>query len=191
MAIATIVLLIYLLCWYLAKKKKLCALIFALVLFVIDTVAMLWLSGFSVDSLFDIAIHIWVIAYLVIAMVTYFKIKKAPEASCDELAEAQENFSGENPQGNSPVLRMAEDAKCRVFVQTETNGMHIVFRRVKRTNELVINGCVYDEYVALAEFAHTLTANLNGHKVEAIYDGASSVKIFVDSELVAKKMRLF
>lgn len=191
-AVAVVILLVYLLCWYLAKKKKVGALIFTLVFFLIDTVAMFWLTGFSMDSIVDIVIHIWVISYLVIAIVTYYKIKKAPaEALCDEFSGAQENCGAEPPEGNSAILRMAEDVKCRVFVEAEAQGMHIVFRRVKRTNELVINGCVYDEYVALAEFAHTLTAKVNGHKVEAIYDGASSVKIFVDSELAAKKMRIF
>ena len=188
-AVAVVVLLVYLLCWYLAKKKKLGAVIFALVFFLIDTVAMFWITGFSMDSIFDIVIHVWVISYLVIAIVTYFKIKKAP---CDESQEDDDLVCEDDTvEGNSGILRMAEETKCRVFVEAESNGMHIVFRRVKRTNELVINGCVYDEYVALAEFAHTLTAKINGHKVEAIYDGTSSVKIFVDSELVAKKMRIF
>lgn len=186
-AIAASFLLAYLLCWYLAKKKKIGAVILALVMFLIDTVAMLWLTEFAMDSIIDILMHIWVISYLIIGIVTYFKMKKAP----DELAEAVEEINKDvEPDGDSNVLRMAEDAKCRVLVEAESNGMHIVFRRVKRTNELVINGCVYDEYVALAEFAHTLTANINGHKVEAIYDGTSSVIIVVDSEIVAKKMRL-
>ena len=186
-AIAAGFLLAYLLCWYLAKKKKIGAVILALVMFLIDTVAMLWLTEFAMDSIIDILMHIWVISYLIIGIVTYFKMKKAP----DELAEAVEEINKDvEPDGDSNVLRMAKDAKCRVLVEAESNGMHIVFRRVKRTNELVINGCVYDEYVALAEFAHTLTANINGHKVEAIYDGTSSVRIVVDSEIVAKKMRL-
>lgn len=191
--VAVVIILVYLLCWYLAKKKKIGAVIFSLILFVIDTVAMFCLTGFSADSIFDILIHIWVIYYMVIAIVTYYKIKKAPaEATCDELAEVTESIDEENlTDGNSVVLRMAEDIKCRIFVEAETMGMHIIFRRVKRTNELVINGCVYDEYVALAELAHILTANVNGHKVEAVYDGTSSVKIFVDSELIAKKMRIF
>ncbi len=188
-AVAVVILLVYILCWYFAKKKKVSVLIVALVFFVIDTVAMLWLTGFSMDSIIDILMHIWVVYYLIIAIVTYYKIKKAP----DEVEEAvQESTDEENTaDGNSDILRMAEDVKCRVFVEAETSGMHIIFRRVKRTNELVINGCVYDEYVALAEFAHTLTANVNGHKVEAIYDGTSSVRIIVDSEIVAKKMRIF
>ena len=187
-AIAVAFLLAYLLCWYLAKKKKIGAVILALVMFLIDTGAMLWLTEFAMDSIIDILMHIWVILYLVIGIVTYFKIKKAPAELAESVEEINTNVDSE---GNSNVLRMAEDVKCRVFVEAESNGMHIIFRRVKRTNELVINGCVYDEYVALAEFAHTLTAHINGHKVEAIYDGTSSVRIVVDSEIIAKKMRIF
>ena len=187
-AIAVAFLLAYLLCWYLAKKKKIAAVILALIMFIIDTTAMLWLTEFAMDSIIDILMHIWVISYLIIGIVTYFKMKKTPAELTEAVEEINTNVDSE---GNSNVLRKAEDEKCRVFVEAESNGMQIVFRRVKRTNELVINGCVYDEYVALAEFAHTLTAHINGHKIEAIYDGTSSVRIVVDSEIIAKKMRIF
>jgi hypothetical protein len=187
-AIAVAFLLAYLLCWYLAKKKKIGAVILALVMFLVDTVAMLWLTGFVMDSIIDILMHIWVISYLVIGIVTYFKIKNTPEELENAVVEINKEVESD---GNSNVLRMAEDIKSRVLIEAESNGMHIIYRRVKRTNELVINGCVYDEYEALAEFAHTLTANDNGHKIEAIYDGASNVRIVVDSEIVAKKMRIF
>ncbi len=186
-AIAVVVLLVYLLCWFLAKKKKVGALIFALVFFVIDTASMLWMTGFSMDSLIDIIFHIWVIAHIIIGILAYYKMKKSPETDTEVLEDESENVTEEN----SEILRMAEDVKCRIFLEADVSGMHIVYRRVKRTNELVINGYVYDEYVALAEFAHTLAANVNGHKVEAGFDGTSRVSITVDSQVVAKKMRLF
>lgn len=185
--IAVVVLLVYLLCWFLAKKKKVGALIFALVFFVIDTVGMLWMTGFSMDSVIDIIFHIWVIVYLIIGILAYYKIKKSPETD-DEISEDE---TGDETEENSEILRMAEDVKCRVFLEADVSGMHIVYRRVKRTNELVINGYVYDEYVALAEFAHTLVANVNGHKVEASFNGVANVFISVDSQIVAKKMRLY
>ena len=68
--------------------------------------------------------------------------------------------------------------------------MHIICRRVKHTNELIINGSVYDEYEGVVEYAHTLMACFNGHKIECVFDGFSSVKLFVDSQEVAKKIRL-
>ena len=191
--VAVIVLLIYFLCWYLAKKKKISAVIFALVLFVIDTLTMLWFTGFSMDSIFDILIHIWVIYYMVIAIVTYYRMKKVTDCELCQMSEsAEENLdSDEEITGNSKVLRVADDVKCRVFLEAEVSGMHIVYRRVKIINELVINGCVYDEYEALVEYPHSLIAYVNGHKVEACCDKSSRLKIFVDSELIAKKMRIF
>ena len=190
-AVAVVILLIYLLCWYLAKKKKIGAVIFALVFFIIDTVAMLWLTGFSTDSIFDIIIHIWVIYYMIIAIATYKKLKKAPECECCPEIDSDENVESDAEiTGNSKVLRVAEDVKCRVFLEAEVAGMHIVYRRVKCINELVINGCVYDEYEALIEYPHNLIAYVNGHKVEACSDKSSRLKILVDSELIAKKMRI-
>lgn len=188
---AAVILLIYLLCWYLAKKKKIGAVIFALVFFLADTVAMLVLSGISSDSFVDILVHIWVIYYLIMAIVTYNRMKKAPDVSPETEMEEESTDAGGKFTGNRGILRMAEDVKCKIFLEAEYSGMHIVYRRVKRTNELVVNGGVYDEYVALAEFAHKLTADVNGHKVEASYDGGTCVRILVDSCEIAKKRRLF
>lgn len=190
-AVAAVILLIYLLCWYLGKKKKIGAVIFALIFFLIDTVAMFALSGVSSDSIFDILVHIWVIYYLIMAIVTYNRMKKTPEISPEEEMVEESTDVGGAFSGNTGILRMAEDVKCKIFLEVEHMGMHIVYRRVKRTNELVVNGCVYDEYVALAEFAHTLTADVNGHKIEANYDGGTCVRIFVDSCEIVKKRRLF
>ncbi len=189
-AVAVVSLLIYLLCWYLAKKKKVGAVIFALIIFVIDTAVMLWLTGFSTDSIFDIVIHVWVIAYLVIAIVTYFKMKKLPEEESDAVVE-DEGETESLPEGNSAILRRAdEEEKARVLLEAEVPGYRIVYRRVKKTNELVVNGKVYDEYEALVEFPHTLSCVVDGHKIEVQYDNASHMYIFFDTEQIAKKLRI-
>lgn len=182
-AVAVVILLFYLVSWYFAKKKKLWALICALVLFTVDTLAMFALTGFSTDSIIDIIFHIWVIVYLIIAINTFNKIKKSPAEPIPEQAGT------DMIEINSSPLRAAEDVKNRVFLETDAFDMHIIYRRVKHTNELIVNGFVYDEYEALAEFAHTLIANVNGHQIEAIYDG-SYVKIIVDTEEKAKKIRI-
>lgn len=182
-AVAVVILLFYLVSWYFAKKKKLWALICALVLFTVDTLAMFALTGFSTDSIIDIIFHIWVIVYLIIAINTFNKIKKSPAEPIPEQADT------DMIEINSSPLRAAEDVKNRVFLETDAFDMHIIYRRVKHTNELVVNGFVYDEYEALAEFAHTLIANVNGHQIEAIYDG-SYVKIIVDTEEKAKRIRV-
>lgn len=188
-AIAAACLLIYLLCWFLAKKKKIGAVIFALVIFVIDTIAMLWITGFSMESIVDIVIHIWVVSYLVIAIVTYFKMKKLPE----EVLEADEEINEADVElmHNSKVLRMADnEVKSRVLLEAEVPGYRIVYRRVKKTNELIVNGKVYDEYEALIEFPHTLTAMVDSHKIAVQYDDSNHMYIIFDGEQLAKKIRI-
>ncbi len=93
--------------------------------------------------------------------------------------------------GRSPALRPADTtAKCRVFLQIKKGGLDICYRRVKRTNELVVNGSVYDEITALLEFDHRLVAVLDGHTVEAGYSEECSY-IKLDGKLLAKKQRFY
>ena len=80
--------------------------------------------------------------------------------------------------------------KSRILLEASAPGYHIVYRRVKRTNELIVNGRVYDEYEALVELPHTLTATIDGHTVEMEYDASSRMYIFFDGEELAKKLRL-
>ena len=92
---------------------------------------------------------------------------------------------------NSPVLRAADlSARARVFISADVNGHHVIYRRVKRTNELVIDGNVYDEYTAAIEKPHYLAATLGGHVIAAGCDGARSY-ICLDGEIVAKKLRWY
>lgn len=186
LAVAAMILLIYLLCWYFAKKKRKSALVFSLVFFIIDTLAMLLMTGISLETIIDVFFHIWVIAYLIIGLSTLKKIKKAPEETVELSAE-------ETPtETASTALRAAEkNVKSRIFAEAEFCGMDIVYRRVKHTNELVVNGLVYDEYEALFEQAHCLTANVNGHRICAEFDGLTNSKLTVDSQEIAKKKRLY
>ncbi len=188
--IAAVIILAYLICWILAKKKKVGALFVALGLFVVDTMGMLFMTGISADIIIDIVFHIWVIVYLITSITTYYKIKNSPNADCAEFLVETEEVEEGPAESNSVVLRMAEEVKSRVFIETEASGMHIIVRRVKHTNELIVNGCVYDEYEGMVEFAHTLRADVGAHKVEAVFDGATSIKLFVDGTEVAKKIRL-
>ena len=92
---------------------------------------------------------------------------------------------------DSPVLRMADpDQKVKTFVEADFGAFHISFQRAKRVNELIINGRVYAEYEVLFETAHTLSATVGGHKIEAGYDGKIMTFINVDDKEIAKKTRL-
>ncbi len=189
--IAVVIVLLYLLCWFFAKKKKVGWLVFALVLFAIDTLSMFALTGFSTDSIIDIVFHFWVVFYLINGIVTYSKLKKLPIEEMSFVAEGEVEETVV-PYQESSILRMADnDVKFRVLVEAEAEGHHIVFRRVKKVNELVVDGRVYDEYEALVEFQHKLSAYVGGHKIEAEYDGVSSSLIYVDDKVVAKKLRIY
>ena len=190
LVIAAVILLVYLLCWFMAKKKKIGWVIAALIFFALDTAAMLFFMGINMDMFMDILIHIWVFGYLINAIVVYRKMKKAPET--EEITE--EAFVGQDypqiPQ-NSKVLRMADtDVKSKTFLEAEKFGHVIVYRRVKTTNELVVDGRVYDEYVALVEAPHNLVAEIDGHIFEAGMMNPAWSYIKADGEMLAKKIRL-
>ncbi len=94
LAISAVIILIYLLSWIFARKKKIGWLYAATVSFVIDTLAMFALSGFSTDSIIDIVFHIWVLYCLINGIVTYYKIKKLPieeEISLNQEMEAEQS----------------------------------------------------------------------------------------------------
>lgn len=191
-AIAAVIVLFYLLCWFFAKKKKVGWLIAALVLFIIDTLAMFMIAGISTELIMDIVFHVWVIVSLVNGIVNYNKLKSLPEETMELVTEEEDKqYYFEQYQDNSGILRTADsEVKERILLEAETPGYHIIYRRVKRTNELVVNGMVYDEYEALVEFPHTLTAMINGHKIEVKYDATSYMYIMFDGEQLAKKIRL-
>ena len=192
-AVAIILTLFYLLSWFMSDKKHVGWLIFSLVLFSLDTIAMLLLYGISFDIILDILFHGWVLYYLISGVSAHFKLKKLPpEEEVQEEAEYNEETAETEgaSKENSPVLREADsEAKHKVLLSATYLSYDICYRRVGRTNELVINGNVYDEYTALVEFDHTLSATIDGHSFEAGYANATSF-IIADGELVAKKLRL-
>ncbi len=194
LAVVAVFLLMYVLAYIFARKKKIGWLIFSLVFFAIDTVVMVIFTGLSADNIFDLVIHAWVMVSLVRGIIIYRDLKKQPAEEGQDLAEgsADESETKVDMLGNTVPLRDADmEIKARVFVQAEAYGHSIVFRRVKNVNELVIDGRVYDEYIATIEFEHTLQATLNGHHFVAQFDGKGRSFIFVDSNQLAKKIRLY
>ncbi len=190
--IAAVILAVYLVCWIFSKKHY-GWMIAALVLFVIDTLAMIliYITVGDFSGILDIVIHIWVLYYLVVGITYGHKLKNlTPEEEAEfeqlQAVEAQEPLQ----EGNSSPLRSADSAdKFRVLAEVSFNGYDICYRRVKRVNELVVNGYVYDDVEMLVEAPHELTARVNGHIIKAGYDGGFSY-ILVDGEKVKKKLRL-
>ena len=181
--VAIIVIAGILVCWLVAKKHNQKPLLASVIFLGTDMIFMGFMEGLS--SLIGIAFHAIVMFTLVGAIVLCGKINNKKQASVvseEALLEATNGFS--------TPLRIAADEKHRVLAEATVSGMNIVYRRVKSTNELVINGYVYDEYIATVEGKHTLRASFNGHTVEALFNGVVHTKLLVDSQEIVKKVRL-
>lgn len=193
LSVAAVIELIYLLCWIFARKKKVGWLIFALTFFALDTAFMLYMYGISADILLDILLHGWVIASLASGINAYYKLQKLPPEPETENEGNPETayINASADKAGTPMLRMADtDVKARILLEAEHLGYRIEYRRVKRTNELVVNGRVYDEYEALVETPHALTAVVDGHKIDVQYDTSNRMYIIFDGEQIAKKLRI-
>jgi hypothetical protein len=93
---------------------------------------------------------------------------------------------------NSESIRIADSTvKARILLEADALGHAIVYRRVKRVNELVIDGRVYDEMEALVEFAHSLKAQIDGHTIEVGFDGWVHSYLKIDGQTVGRKRRLY
>lgn len=184
--ISIIILGVYALCWFLSRNNNVKPLKAALVLFCIDTGILLLNGGLS--AIVDLAFHVWVIVILVMGIKAHKKLQELPDEPIEvEFTDLGEE--GEAPK-DSPILRpMDTEVKARVLLDTEIYNYHIIYRRVKKTNELVINGNVYAEYVATMELPHELSARVDGHSISAGMDHASHSYISVDGNIVKRKIR--
>lgn len=188
LVIAVVIIALYFLAWLFSKKNRIGWMIFALVFFAIDTIGMFVFMNIGTDTIIDVAFHIWVIVSLVLGVIACSKLKKLPPE--EELDETQA-VEDEQPVNNSNALRIADpDVKSRVLLEANAVGHAITYRRVKRVNELVIDGYVYDEYEAVVEVAHSLKAQIDSHSIEVGYDGINSY-LNVDGQRVAKKLRIY
>lgn len=183
--ISILILGVYTLCWFLSRNDNVKPLKAALILFCIDTAVMLLNYGFG--AIIDLAFHVWVIYILVMGIKAHKKLQELP----DEPIEAE--FTALNEDGtpvDSPILRPADtEVKARILLETEVFNYHIVYRRIKKTNELVINGNVYSEYSATMELPHELRAVIDGHGIAVGMDHASHSYISVDGNIVKRKLR--
>ena len=199
LVIAIAIVLLYLLAWIMSSKNRVGWLTFALVFFGIDTVGMLLIGSIALESIIDILFHGWVIYYLISGIIANNNLKKLPieeatKLSDDDISEdtsedGEDNFVASETSDYIPLRTANRDVKHRVLAEARVSDYNICYRRVKSTNELVINGNVYDELNGVFESPHTLEARIDGHCITASYTGSHSVIEF-DGEVVAQKLRL-
>ena len=78
-----------------------------------------------------------------------------------------------------------------MLLEDDVLGRNVCYRRVKRVNELVIDGYVYAEIEMLLETPHELKAVICGHTVTAGLTPNNISYISLDGNVVKKKLRLF
>ena len=78
LGIAAVIVVLYLLSWLFSKKGRVGWLIFALVFFALDTVAMLLLMGINSEMIIDIVFHAWVLFSLGSGIYANAKLKALP-----------------------------------------------------------------------------------------------------------------
>lgn len=187
--IAAVVMALYLVCCIFSKKSPVWMIV-ALVMFVIDTIALIFMyvAIGEYSGILDFAIHIWVLYYLVIGVINGYKLRKlGPE---DENAEESDEICLDEEANTQPRYFADATDKYRVLAEFNIDGYRVCYRRIKRTNELVINDYVYDCVEMLFETPHNLSASVGGHLFEAGYSGSHSY-IRVDGELLVKKIRIW
>lgn len=184
--IAAVILVVYFVCWLLSKKR-IGWMIAALVLMIVDTIALIafYLLASEISGILDFVFHAMIIYYLVAGIVSAKKLKKLPP-------EEPVATDPEAPLADTaPIRRVDEDEKCRVLLESTYGTYRVIYRRVKSVNQLVINNYIYDELKMTIEPAHALSARIDGHEFVVGFDGRSQSYFLVDGNEVAKKMRLY
>ena len=195
LAIAAVITLFYVLFFIFSSKNRVGWLIAALSFFSADTLFMLWYYGLTIDMLMDVVFHAIVIVILAMGISAHYKLKKilVEEPMVYETVEGQTDDLGraDFDRPDSTAIRTADmTVKSRVLLEVKAFDHVIVYRRVKTVNELVIDGYVYDEYVARMEMPHVLTANIDGHAIAVGYNGNMSYAT-IDGQQAATKARWY
>ncbi len=199
--VTAIVLTIPYLIFWIFSKKHYGWMIAALVYFSLDCAMLLYFAILSFDlgsMILDIVFHIWVLYYLIMGTKYGAQLHNLPEEKVPEawppLGSAGGTADGAeagNPDfQNSPVLRAAENVRQKIHAEADAFGHHIVYRKAKKRDELVVDGMVYGEYVYPSWTAqpHTLTAYVKGIKISAGF-AASKNFIRVNDMEFAKSTR--
>ena len=90
LAVAVVILMLYVVCWLFSKDNGFGWMTFALVLFGIDSLALIAFNGFSSVMIFDILFHIWVMFYLVNGVIAAKKLKNLPLEQEDTEVQTEE-----------------------------------------------------------------------------------------------------
>ncbi len=116
---AVVIVALYALMWFLSKKHGYGWLVAALLLFVADTFAMFYFTGFSVDMIMDFVFHAWVLVSLTSGIIAAINLKKLPEEE-PYLAQEGQTYSYIPQSEEMPVVQDAEIVASEETVEEKT-----------------------------------------------------------------------
>ena len=193
---------LYVLCFCMLNKSKLAWTIVTLVLFAVDTVfmAIAYFALSHASGIIDILFHIAALVALSLGVAGAYQLKEIELASKNKqnVSFAPDTTSGDNneiPENitlpNSQSIREANtNVRGRIFFEQLINGHVVVYRKVKCTSELIIDGYVYGEYTARIQRTHMLKANIDGHEYAVGFDFFSGhMYLMVDGTIVKEKIK--
>lgn len=196
--LAIITISLYLLCWFLSKKRR-GAVLVATVLFGLDCLIMLgvfsWI-GFDGSFIIDIVFHVWVMFSLIRGFSASNKLSRMPEEIPSAFPVNYEN-APLNPaapdilQDSIPLRPVDMDVNSRILIEGEYAGMSVQVRRTGHTTEFVVNNMVYAEQTALME--GTYSWDIQVCRVPFHYEASAAGQQILSSNGVeiARKTRLF
>lgn len=190
--IAIFILAVYFVCW-LKSKNNYKWLSFAAFLFIVDTIITIMIYY---GNIIDIAVHCIALYFLTLGVISGRALKNMSEETVTANVDAEygnDEYTVHQTKISSEPLRYADDDRIqsRHLCTAEYMGLNIIYRRVKRTNELVVNGYVYDEIKMLFETEHELQCIVNGYKITAGYtEFPSKSYIKVNDEIIKSKVRI-
>ncbi|MBQ3126419.1 MAG: hypothetical protein IJC15_05045 [Clostridia bacterium] len=186
--LTAVILATYVLCWLMSQKHY-GWMIAALVMFILDTLAMvgLYLLFRDFSGIMDALVHIWVLYYLIMGVRSGHRLRSVSEDDWAEVLLAQD---GEAASSFEPYPADMS-VKARVLLESEVFGHHICYRRVKQVNELVIDGQVYDAVMMGLETAHALNAQIDGKLIQVGLDENGFSYLSANGEVITRKRRLW
>ena len=120
--ISVVIALLYLLAWFMSSKKRVGWIIFALVLFGIDTVGMFLLGGFAIDSILDILFHAWILYYLILGVYAHGKLKNLPPEEEPIVFESEGSVACSESTATDAVEAAAPAAEENAAENTDTDN---------------------------------------------------------------------
>ena len=184
LAVGLIYLSLMVLFWVLSRRNP-GWLIAGSALYALDMIPVVMMYRVSGERVFlvSLVLHCVLLAIIAHGIISRYRLNNGSEA----LGEVPEDI----PARGVGLRRADMEVKARILLQAEFDNHRILYRRVKKVNELVIDNYVYDEIELGIEPAHSLSARIDGKLYEVGYDGKTLSYFTVDGVRKAQKTRWY